>query len=535
MEREQPPVRPTIPISPRWKAPLLWANWGMEWGVYYASRIALFEVLEYVGKLSLLVAVATYFIEIPQRREQARQQKKQTHYQAWQIINSAKGLSGDGGRTQAIQDLNKDGVEMVGIPCENAYMNNLQVPGAKLRRANFRNADLRWANFANGDLRNADLQGADLRDANLSGADLLGASLLNTKFQGANFAGTKLDGADVKNAVFQGAKNLTIGQIKVSNHWNTAIFDKDFGKGSGYLSSDLRNVDFEKADLRYTNLEGYDLRGAKLFRANLKGVGLAGVDLESAKLGYASIGGASLRKAKLRHANLSFANRPVPPWLDQQPGYPMAAPQMGPERSKSLDVQLVEFQGAELQDADLSNSDFQGADFTGADLARAIMVNADLFNANLLNANLDGTNLVSCENLTPEQVKTAKNWEKANYSRGLRRRLGLPPALPQVAAPIGGVALPPSKMLPESEDSEEPPTSPAPPQAPSAVPASELRLPFVPPRAHLPIPHSRGDDNKAGTTAGGASPPPAIAPPIEAVPKKPSDGDNAVPPAPPRP
>ncbi|MFM5999270.1 MAG: hypothetical protein ACKPE1_18835 [Dolichospermum sp.] len=37
---------------------------------------------------------------------------------------------------------------------------------------------------------------------------------------------------------------------------------------------------------------------------------------------------------------------------------------------------------------------------------------------------------MGAKNLTPEQVKSAKNWEKACYDPELRRKLNLPPENP---------------------------------------------------------------------------------------------------------
>jgi uncharacterized protein YjbI with pentapeptide repeats len=50
---------------------------------------------------------------------------------------------------------------------------------------------------------------------------------------------------------------------------------------------------------------------------------------------------------------------------------------------------------------------------------------ADFQGINLTNANLEGLDLRYVENLTPEQVKAAKNWEKAYYSDEFKKKLGL--------------------------------------------------------------------------------------------------------------
>jgi uncharacterized protein YjbI with pentapeptide repeats len=56
--------------------------------------------------------------------------------------------------------------------------------------------------------------------------------------------------------------------------------------------------------------------------------------------------------------------------------------------------------------------------------------NTDLSQANLSEAHIDGAdlsgaNLQGAKNLNPDQVKRAKNWEKAKYDEEFRKKLGL--------------------------------------------------------------------------------------------------------------
>ncbi len=75
----QPPPR-----RARLLRPFVAAEQGLERWVNWLGSLALFQLLEYAGRLTVLVAVIFYFIEAPERRKQA-------HYQAWQLINSAQG------------------------------------------------------------------------------------------------------------------------------------------------------------------------------------------------------------------------------------------------------------------------------------------------------------------------------------------------------------------------------------------------------------------------------------------------------------
>ena len=76
-------------------------DWIFQWLAYYLSHWAFLEVLEYLGALSVLFGVIFYYSESGDRR-------KQRHYQAWQVVNSALGQHGSGGRIEALQELNAD-------------------------------------------------------------------------------------------------------------------------------------------------------------------------------------------------------------------------------------------------------------------------------------------------------------------------------------------------------------------------------------------------------------------------------------------
>jgi hypothetical protein len=78
-----------------WLVPLLAIEWVFQWIAFVLSRWSFLEVLEYLGSFSILVAVIFYFSESGDRL-------KQKHYQAWQVINTAQGKGGSGGRIEAL-------------------------------------------------------------------------------------------------------------------------------------------------------------------------------------------------------------------------------------------------------------------------------------------------------------------------------------------------------------------------------------------------------------------------------------------------
>ena len=69
-------------------------EWLFEWLAFLLSNWRFLEVLEYLGTFSVLVAVILFFHESGSRL-------RQMHYQAWQVINTAQGKGGSGGRVEA--------------------------------------------------------------------------------------------------------------------------------------------------------------------------------------------------------------------------------------------------------------------------------------------------------------------------------------------------------------------------------------------------------------------------------------------------
>lgn len=186
-------------LEPRWTVPFKVFEWFWEWVAYGLSRWSFLEVLEYLGSFSVLIGVIFYFSESGDRI-------KQRHYQAWQVINTAQGKGGSGGRIEALQELNEDKVQLVGVDVSSAFLQ-----GIRLERANLLRADLSAADIRGGDLRDADLSYADLHSANLRGSHLENASLIEADLRDADFVG-----ADLAHVNLNGA-NLISADLRSAN------------------------------------------------------------------------------------------------------------------------------------------------------------------------------------------------------------------------------------------------------------------------------------------------------------------------------
>jgi len=208
-----PSRRTALPHA--WLVPLLAVDFAFDWLAYFLSRWSFLEVLEYLGSFSVLIAVIFYFSESGDRL-------KQKHYQAWQVINTAQGAGGSGGRIEALQELDQDGVALVGVNVSGAFLQGVELPRAKLVRSDFSNADVRNGKFELADLAYSNLhasnfRGSDLSRANLQYADLGDADFCGANLRGADFSGATLDAADLGNTDLADIKWQEIKSLRATN------------------------------------------------------------------------------------------------------------------------------------------------------------------------------------------------------------------------------------------------------------------------------------------------------------------------------
>jgi len=261
-DRDGGAERPQRPRArSKWTAPFAWFEWGTEWVAYWISRWALIQVLQSVAALTILWTAFTYLTGADERAQQS-------YNQAWQVINSAEGQGGSGGRIGAMQGLNEAGQSLNGVTAEDAVLARIDLHGGDLALANFQDSKLDAANLRDANLWNANLQGAylgeyyegeetiqsdlrgaileeaDVRDADLSSADLSKALLNDADLSDAILDGAKLQGAELKGTVLEGASlvgaNLQGADLEDADLWNADI--------SGANLEDAKNLTQEELD-----------------------------------------------------------------------------------------------------------------------------------------------------------------------------------------------------------------------------------------------------------------------------------------------
>lgn len=121
-----------------------------------------FRFAEFSTFLAVIVTFVGWLRETEDRAMERR-------YRAWELINGAAYLPGDGSRSDALENLAKDGRSLAGAVLDFAHLPGINLGSSKLSG---QRVDLSRAS-----MRDAQLYGADLEGAVLDGADLTGADL----------------------------------------------------------------------------------------------------------------------------------------------------------------------------------------------------------------------------------------------------------------------------------------------------------------------------------------------------------------------
>jgi hypothetical protein len=192
---EQPTRPPAWPVRraecrTAWMIPFHKLEWYLQWIAWALGNWALLEVLEYLGTFSVLIAVIFYFADSGKRT-------RMRHYTAWTVINTAQGKGGSGGRIEALQELNQDGVPLIGVDVSSAFLKGVDLRGARLSRCAIEAGDLRDSNLAGADLTFCRLSSINLRNANLNGVQLQDADLTDADLMSSSLRGAKMDRVDL--------------------------------------------------------------------------------------------------------------------------------------------------------------------------------------------------------------------------------------------------------------------------------------------------------------------------------------------------
>lgn len=242
-----------------------WLEAGLEGLVNYLQNLAIIDLLNVVASFSLIVGVIGFYMGAEERR-------KQTHYQAWQVINSAVEREAESGRRAAIEDLWADEVDLSGLDLRKAriprldlsphcsflyipvfsYMCTKNLPFFSEERVVLWESNLEEADLWEANLEGANLGGANLEGTNLGGANLERANLVRAKLEGANLGGVNLEGANLVRANLEGADlekaNLENTSLAKANLDNTILPDTIFLSTELHITKKLTQQQLEGND-----------------------------------------------------------------------------------------------------------------------------------------------------------------------------------------------------------------------------------------------------------------------------------------------
>ncbi|MDJ0554145.1 MAG: pentapeptide repeat-containing protein [Microcoleaceae cyanobacterium MO_207.B10] len=236
-----------------------------EWGKAFLQSIEDSQILGTIENISIVTALVIYM----------RWGKKKSHYQAWQVIDSAQGLQISYARIKALEELVKGGVTLKGLSLPKANLDQITLPDVDFKEANLQGAKLLEANLRGGKFELTQLQGAFLWGANLEDTFFLLTQLQKANLSSANLKNADLEGVNMLEANFQKA-NLE----------------------GAYILGDLQGADFQEANLRGANFQGSYLKNANFKAANLKGANLQEANLQGVNFQNANLQDTNLEKAK---------------------------------------------------------------------------------------------------------------------------------------------------------------------------------------------------------------------------------------------
>jgi len=150
----------------------------------------------------------------------------------------------------------------------------------------------RSRSFGFGEKRRVDLAGARLEGANFREANLDGAIFVKADLRGAIFQMAFLDGADFSDANLEGA-NFNLASLRETNFYNARL-DRTQFRGAG-----LESTSFAMASLSEASFEGTAIADVNFANASLKDT-----EFDDARLSRCHFFGSLLEEASFRNAKV---------------------------------------------------------------------------------------------------------------------------------------------------------------------------------------------------------------------------------------
>ena len=401
-----------------------------------------FKILDYLAKLSsisLIFGTFAFVLESPERAEQRQVELEQktienirNQYEAWQILTNPdlKDQASNGGRKQALENLNDQGIDLSGITMNKAILNDIFLKNARLRESHFDEARLGSANLQASFLSEASLKSANLFKANLSFADIIEshlesadlsyADLRDTEFIKVKLNGVRFDYANLRNATWI-ESNITGATFKESNLIGANLVE--IGKIPNNPPDQFQTIRYNEETQFPKNFDRSKIQccyiasdskliGDNLQRTDLSSLNIQTIHLENVDLRFSNLSDTNLSQAVIINTNFEhslYNNQTLFPegFNPRERGMYKIEPRANLEKANLLGRNLsgANLAKANLRNANLEGSDFSEANLQGADLRGSNLNQVNFRNANLKNARLNDDTLLYT-NLSLEQQES---------------------------------------------------------------------------------------------------------------------------------
>ena len=259
---------------------------------------------------------------------------------------------------ESFEDEDLSGLDLSELDMGGALLHGTLLAGAVLSNSDLSGADLTGANLAEVDLSGAKLKKACLKEADLTGAKLISADLTGAQMDGAIFEKSVLNRAVLDQVT---AINTDFSESKLSG---ASLRDSVF-KGADFSNSNLEKADFARSKLCEASVEGAKGVQVNMAETDLTELRASGGCDFSKGCFRKAVGTESIwEKANLTGADFCFSH-----------------------------MEGADFSSACLEQANLTAADMKSARFTKANLKEAKLVEMNLFEGSLEKADLTRTDL----------------------------------------------------------------------------------------------------------------------------------------------
>ena len=293
----------------------LWTiDWLFDNVVYYFHNVAITEFLKILTSFSIFWGLIVYIFSADERTQAI-------HYQAWQVINSAQGKSGNGGRSYALESLIADNVSLKGIDLNKAWLDGTNLSNSILSAATFIDSHLRSVNLSNAKLNGCDFTEAIVDSSILNNTNLKNTTFVNTlirdaKIVNAYFVNSTIKGSDfgksnMAGSIFWGCKIIPYDYKSISIP-DDSLALKYFLTGEDSLKIKerftniyLRESDFSNANLSSSNISFTKINHSIFKSCVLKNANFFAVEIKNSYLDSADVEGCNFSNVIIENSSIT--------------------------------------------------------------------------------------------------------------------------------------------------------------------------------------------------------------------------------------